>query len=62
DKVKKAHCQTIKTTESSNTAFSRYAGTVDPTDDYNTSTWLNPWDQKPTFLNQAIDYAGTLSQ
>ena len=44
-----------------NTAFRRYAGYVDATDDYYTGTWLNPWDQKPSFLNAEINYAGSLS-
>ena len=40
-----------------NTAFERYAGYIDATDDHYTGNWLNPWDQKPTFLKDVIDYA-----
>jgi Spherulation-specific family 4 len=37
------------------TAFSRYAGYVDTTDD----VLPNPWDAKPTYLKQAISYANS---
>ncbi|HYD63513.1 MAG TPA: spherulation-specific family 4 protein [Noviherbaspirillum sp.] len=40
-----------------NTAFARHAGYIDATDDHYTSTWLNPWDKKPSFLSDLIDYA-----
>ncbi|MFC5473605.1 spherulation-specific family 4 protein [Paraherbaspirillum soli] len=43
-----------------NTAFARYAGYVDATDDMYTNGLLNPWDQKPTFLNDVVSYAKTL--
>lgn len=42
------------------TAFDRYAGHVDVTDDHLTGVYLNPWDAKPSYLNDAIDYAATL--
>jgi len=42
------------------TAFDRYAGYVDVTDDEFTGVYLNPWDAKPSYLNDAIDFASTL--
>ncbi len=43
------------------TAFARYAGYIDATDDYYTNTWLNPWDAKPTYLSDETEYASNVS-
>jgi hypothetical protein len=43
------------------TALSRYAGYVDATDAYLLNGVLNPWAVIPSYLNQEIIYAGTLS-
>lgn len=41
-------------------AYSRYAGNVLVTDDNLTNGVLNPWDAKPTYLNQLLLDAGAL--
>jgi hypothetical protein len=41
-------------------AYNRYAGHIDVTDDHLTGVYLNPWDAKPSYLNDAIDYAASL--
>lgn len=42
------------------TAFDRYAGHVYVTDDQNTGSWLNPWDQKATYLSSETQFANTI--
>lgn len=38
-------------------AYSRYAGSVEVTDDFMTGPWLNPWDATPADLGNSILYA-----
>jgi hypothetical protein len=42
------------------TAYDRYAGHIDATDDHLTGIYLNPWDAKPSYLNDQVEFADTL--
>ena len=41
-------------------AYNRYAGNVGITDDLMTSTWVNPWDQKPSYLPAETKFASRI--